>query len=195
MSFFNFFEEQASNEWEIFNDNTHEMIEMYGIPISYLPRKNVNFDDLFGEDASSMYDEAIELKMYLEDTESFGGEDLFSKFGLEVNDTISLKIQQNYMREKLSGDEPEIGDLIKFKFSKDLFEITFIEDEEIFYVNGACTIYRFDTKKMDYSGEQLDTMDDDIDRLDGLTTATLDDSIRDFTTALEFEEDDPFAEN
>ena len=195
MSFFNFFEEQASNEFKIFNDNTHEMIEMYGVPVLYLPRKQVNFDALFGEDTAALYDEAIEVKMYLEDHETFGGEDLFSKWGLEVNDTINLKIQQDYMKEKLSGDPPEIGDVIKFKFSKDLFEITFIEDEEIFYVNGGCTIYRFDAKKMDYSDEQMPIGDDDIDQIDDETVSSLDDSIRDFTAALEFEESDPFAEN
>lgn len=195
MSTFNFFGDNAENEYQIFNDNTFEMIEMYGIPIKYIPRTEVDMDDLFGEDDVAIYDNAIELKMYLEDHMSFEGSDFFSKFGLEVDDTIKLKIQQDYMREQLSNSEPEIGDLIKFEFSKDLFEISYIEDEEMFYLAGKTTIYTISAKRFEYSGEQIQTGDEDIDVIDGEDYATLDDSIREFTQALEFNEDDPFLEN
>jgi hypothetical protein len=196
MGIFNFFDDQASNEWSIYNNNSHEFIEMYGIPVLYLQRKEVNYDELFGEDSSSKFDSAVALKMYLEDFYTFGS-DVFSKFGLQSDDSIKLKIQQEHIISELSGEEPEIGDLIKFEFTDILFEITFIESEELFYVNGKTIIYRLDAKKLDYSGEQItadNLTDTGVIPLDGETTATTDDSIRDFTKSLEFTEEDVFNE-
>jgi hypothetical protein len=174
MGIFNFFDDQASNEWSIYNNNSHEFIEMYGIPVLYLQRKEVNYDELFGEDSSSKFDSAVALKMYLEDFYTFGS-DVFSKFGLQSDDSIKLKIQQEHIISELSGEEPEIGDLIKFEFTDILFEITFIESEELFYVNGKTIIYRLDAKKLDYSGEQItadNLTDTGVIPLDGETTAT-----------------------
>ena len=196
MGIFNFFDDQASNEWSIYNNNSHEFIEMYGIPVLYLQRKEVNYDELFGEDSSSKFDSAVALKMYLEDFYTFGS-DVFSKFGLQSDDSIKLKIQQEHIISELNGEEPEIGDLIKFEFTDILFEITFIESEELFYVNGKTIIYRLDAKKLDYSGEQItadNLTDTGVIPLDGETTSTTDDSIRDFTKTLEFTEEDVFNE-
>ena len=196
MSYFNYFSSSANNEWDIVNDNTKEFIEQYGIPIKYLPRTAVAEDSLFGEDGLSTFDEVIDMKMYLEDTTTFGGQgDIFSQFGLEVNDTIKLKIQQNHITEMLSGELPEIGDLIQFAFNKDIFEITFVEDEEMFYISGRQTTYTLSAKRFEYSGEILETGDDDIDDLDGETTSQADDSIQTFTDSLDFTETNPFGED
>lgn len=166
MGYFNFFTSEADNEYKIVNDATDEFIEMYGIPVNYLPRTAVAEDSLFGEDGLSSFDEVIACKMYLEDHTVFGGSgDLFANFGLEVDDTMKLKIQQNHIVELLDGDLPEIGDLIQFEFNNDIFEITFVEDEEIFYISGAQTTYTLSVKRFVYSGEILDTNDAGIDIL------------------------------
>ncbi len=193
MSFFNFYGENSQNEFDTINDATHEMIQMLGIPIKYLPRTAVDEDTLFGEDGLSSYDEVIECRMYLEDHTVFGGSgDIFSRFGLEVDDTIKLKIQQNHIIELLNGDLPEVGDLIQFSFNKDLFEITYVEDEEIFYISGQQTTFTLSAKRFEYSGETLDTGDDDIDILNDETTSTEDDTFSDYTEVLDFNENDPF---
>ncbi len=192
MGYFNFFEENSSNEYALYNDNTLEYIEQYGIPVIYLPRTSIAQDDLFGEDDLSTFDEKIECKMLLDDYTAFGGQqDFFSKFGLEIDDTLKLKIQQNYMIELLGGELPEIGDLIQFKFNKVIFEISFVEDEEIFYLAGGQTLFTFSAKKWNYSGEILDTGDINIDILEDKISAK-DDSIQTFTDILEFNETDPF---
>ena len=191
--YFNFFGNEATNEWNVTNDATDEFIEAFGVPVKYLPRTAVKQDDLFGEDVLSTYSEVVEVQMYLEDHNMFQGEDLFAQFGLEVSDTVKLKVQQDRIRNLL-GEEPEVGDLIQFEFSKDLFEITFVEDEEIFYIHGKTTTYTLSAKKFEYSAEIMETGDIDIDKIDDDDTSTLDDSIQDFTKALEFTEDDPFAD-
>ncbi len=196
MSYFNFFNESAENEFAIANDNTLEFIEMYGIPVKYLPRTAVNEDTLFGEDGLSTFDEVIELKMYLEDTTIFGGSgDMFSQFGLEIDDTLKLKIQQNHIIELLDGNLPEVGDLLQFTFNNDIFEITFLEDEEVFYISGKQTTFTLSAKRFEYSGEILTTGDDDIDILDGETTSSGDDSDQEYDDFLDFDESDPFNSN
>jgi len=196
MSFFNFYGNAATNEWNITNDNTKEFIEMYGIPVKYLPRTAVAEDSLFGEDGLSTYDEVIEMKMYLEDNTIFGGSgDIFSGFGLEVTDTMKLKIQQNHIVELLGGEIPQIGDLIQFEFNNDIHEITFVEEEEMFYLHGRQTTYTLSAKRFEYSGEIMETGDIGIDILDGENTSTEDDSDQDYTAVLDFSESNPFGES
>lgn len=193
--YFKFFGDDAQNEYDTYNDNTFEFIEMYGIPVKYLPRTAVKQDELFGEDVMSTYNEVIDCKMYLEDQTIFGGGgDIFARFGLEVDDTLKLKIQQNYIKSLLGGDVPEIGDLIQFSFNKDLFEITHVEDEEIFYIAGKQTTFTLSAKRFVYSGEVLDTGDADIDILDTATTTVTDDEPDDYSGVLEFDESSPFGD-
>jgi hypothetical protein len=195
MSYFNFFSDGATNEFKTVNDATHEFIEMYGVPIRYLPRTAVKQDDLFGEDGLSLYNEVIEIKMYLEDQSIFGGSgDIFAKFGLEVSDTLKLKVQQNHITEML-GEKPQIGDLVQFSFNNDIFEISFVEDEEIFYVSGKQTTYTLSAKRFEYSGEQMQTGDEEIDKLDDQDTSSLDDTADvDYTEVLDFDETNPFGD-
>jgi hypothetical protein len=191
--YFNFFGNDATNEYDTYNNSTHEFIEMYGIPVKYLPRTAVKQDELFGEDVMSTYEEVIECKMYLEDQTIFGGSgDVFARFGLEVDDTLKLKVQQDHIKSLLNGDVPEIGDIIQFSFNNDLFEITHVEDEEIFYINGKQTTYTLSGKRLVYSGEIMETGDEDIDILDTQTESINDDESDDYTTVLEFDETDPF---
>jgi hypothetical protein len=191
--YFNFFGDNADNEYSTYNDNTFEFIEMYGIPVLYLPRTAVKQDELFGEDVMSTYSEVIECKMYLEDQTIFGGGgDVFARFGLDVDDTMKFKIQQDYIKELLGGTLPEMGDLIQFTFNKDLFEITHVEDEEIFYINGKQTTFTLSCKRFVYSGEIMETGEADIDILDTETTSETDDALQTFEDVLEFDETDPF---
>lgn len=197
MSYFNFFTPAASNEWDVTNNATNEFIEMYGVPIIYLPRTEVNPDSLFGEDNLSTYSSSFEIKMVPENYETFGGPgDLFSKFGLEVDDTIKLYVQQDHLNTELNGTPPEEGDLAQFDFSKDIFELNFVEDEDLFYLHGKQTVYTLSFKKFEYSGEIFDgtvpTDHPDIDSLEDTNTNTIDDSIQEFQDVLEFDEENPF---
>lgn len=192
MSYFNFFNE-TNQEYDIYNDNTKEFIEMYGIPVLYLPRTAVKEDTLFGEDTLSTYSEVIECKMYLEDFITFGGaRNMYSQFGLEIDDTMKLKIQQDYMKELLGDEVPKISDLIQLKFNNNIFEIVHVEQEEIFYLLGKTTTYTFNCKKLEYSGEIFNTNNVDTDIINNETKAGIDDSIQDFNTVLNFDETNPF---
>lgn len=72
-----------------------ESIKMYGADVLYMPRTLVKEDVLYREDTLSIFDDAIEVEMYVKDIEGFGGDgDLLSRFGVEVYDTINLTVSK-----------------------------------------------------------------------------------------------------
>lgn len=195
MSIFNFF--NNANEQSLYNNNILEMQQMYGIPLKYMVRTVVNMDELFGEDPSSAFNSAVEVTMYLETSDGFGGADFFSKMGLTVDDSATLITQQTHI-EELIGDIPKPGDVVYIVPLDTLFEITNVEnDRSTFAVFGKHQTYRLTVKSFQYSGETLATGDIDIDELDGETdlASTEDSTIFEAETAtiLDFNESDPFS--
>src|SRR5210317_2248317 len=72
-----------------------ESIKMYGADVLYMPRTLVKEDVLYREDTLSVFDDAIEIEMYVKDVEGFGGDgDLLSRFGVEVYDTVNLTVSK-----------------------------------------------------------------------------------------------------
>lgn len=66
---------------------------MYGHDLRYIPGSAVREDPLFGEDTLRTYNTAVELEMYIKNTEGFEGEgDFLSKFNLEIRDSITFTV-------------------------------------------------------------------------------------------------------
>lgn len=198
MGLFNFHQDLALNEWGLYNDNTLEFIEMYGVPILYLLRTAVKEDALLGEDALSTYSETKAFKVYLEDNTNFGGGgDLWGKFGFVKDDTMKIKIQKQHLIEML-GTTPKENDIIQFGFNKKLYEVFFIEEDvDVFFLAGNQTTYGISVRLMSYSNEILETGDTEIDKLnDENNKSTNDDSVRedDFAAILKFNETNPFGD-
>ena len=79
----------------------------------------------------------------------------------------------------LEGDDylnninrPQEGDLIYFPMVGKLFEIKFVEHEQIFYQTGRLQTYDVRCELFDYSSERIDTGNTEIDLIE--TTYTLD---------------------
>ena len=73
----------------------------------------------------------------------------------------------------LEGDDylntinrPQEGDLIYFPMVDKIFEIKFVEHEQIFYQTGRLQTYDVRCELFEYSSEQLDTGDADIDGIE-----------------------------
>ena len=86
-----------------------QSIKIYGIDVKYLPRTLVNADPLLGEDASSEFDDAVDIEMYIKNTQGFEGEgDFLSKFNLEIRDSITFvmarKRWEQVSNEKLMNE-------------------------------------------------------------------------------------------
>lgn len=133
-----------------------ESIQMRGIECFYLPRQFVKPDVIFGEDVLSKFTKAFKFAAYLNSFEGYTGMNtFFSKFGMTVNDEITLSINPNLFKYQCEGKEPIEGDLIYFKMDNSLFEITWVEPYDPFYQVGTNSIRRISAQKWQYSGEEI----------------------------------------
>ena len=72
--FFNNF--GASQEQDLLNNLIIESIRIYGNDVYYIPRKLNHYDDVYGADDQSSYEQAILLEMYIESYDGFKGDGL-----------------------------------------------------------------------------------------------------------------------
>ena len=96
-----------NNEYELFRSTTEELINLYGIRIKYIITEKINQDNIFGEHSHIRVDNENVHEFFAkpEETDQWGGEgDLFSKFGLQNLDTISVFVS----REDMEKIHPEI---------------------------------------------------------------------------------------
>ena len=181
-----FFNHAVKTEQNLVEDLIVESLRFYGHNCYYLPRKIVNEDTILGDAAESSFEDAYEVEMYLEGTEGFEGEgELYSKFGIETRDSASFIISRRSWERFVSLDanlatglRPNEGDLIYFPLSKSLFEIKFVEHENVFYQLGKLYTFKMSCDLYEYSGEDFNTsiseIDTDMDLASGpITTLTL----------------------
>ena len=174
------------SEQNLIEDLTIETLKIYGHDILYMPRTLVNRDTLFEESELSKFTQAYHLEMYMEPVEGFEGEgDLFQKFGIEVRDSATFVVSRRRWEQQVESAKsyggsfqldarPAEGDLLYFPMTKSLFEIKFVEHQNPFYQVGKLHTYRLRCELFEYSSEQIDTGDTDIDALeDELTLDTL----------------------
>lgn len=67
----------------------------------YIPRVLGNYDPLLGEDASSQYNQAILVELYIKSVDGFTGDGNFmSKFGLQIRDQVVFSIAQLHLTKR-----------------------------------------------------------------------------------------------
>jgi hypothetical protein len=170
-----------------------ESIKIYGLDVKYMPRTIVGPDALLGEDPLSKFEDAIDIEMYIKNTQQFEGEgDFLSKFNLEIRDQITFvmarKRWEQVSNEKLltevgyniqlengsttswgtstalrlenggtegyqtTSPRPFEGDFIFFPLNNKLYEIKFVEHENIFYQHGKLYTYELTCELVDRMG-------------------------------------------
>ena len=185
-------------EQKLVEDLIIEAIKIYGVDVYYLPRTHVNLDRLYSEDASMKFTDALEMEMYIKSFDGFmGQEDFLSKFGLQIDETITFVVAQKRFDQALKtclmteygynivseeGDEllqenaydydniirPREGDLLWFPMAGYLYEVKFTENIEFFYQLGKLYTYELRCQRYEYSSEKLDTGITDIDNVEDL---------------------------
>lgn len=166
-----FFNHAVSTEQQLYEDLVVESLRFYGHDVFYLPREIVEEDELFNEDVQSKFGDAYGVEMYIENTDGFEGDgDLMSKFGIEVRDTATFVISLRTWERFISLDDnlatslrPNEGDLIYFPLTNSMFEIKFVEHEDPFYQVGKLFVFKLRCELFEYSGEDFDTGDGNID--------------------------------
>lgn len=169
-----FSDESGNLDSEIYRDLIEEMIQIKGRDFIYLPRNVENFDEFFLEDRHpSSFGNAITIEMLLENTQEWGGQkDLYSKFGLEIRDQANVVVSKRRFEEEVTTPNPEIvrpreGDVLIMPVRYDkrvrAFEISYVENESVFYQLGDLPIYRLTIRNFEYSGESFQTGIDSVD--------------------------------
>jgi len=155
----------SQSEQDLYDDLMEESIKIHGIDVSYLPRDIQKIDSLFKDVEVSQFTATHDIEMFVDSIEQFGGEgDFLSKFGVEIRDTLELTVMVNRF-ETLGIGRPKEGDLIFFPFNKQLFEVMFVEDEQIFYTLGKKFVYRLKLELFEYSNQMINTGIEDIDKI------------------------------
>ena len=163
---------------DLMEDLVEESIKINGINVYYIPRRFVDLDQIFGEDSSSFFKDAIQIEMYMDNYSGFSGErEIISKFGLEIRDTLSLVVSKRRFQKESAKlpvmsdrpvqiSNPMEGDLIWYPFTKALFEIKFVDTKEVFFQFGKLYTYKLECELFKYSHESLDTGRSDIDAIE-----------------------------
>ena len=170
-----FFLQGSQSEQRLVQDIINEQLTIYGVEVTYIPRKVVNKKTIFREVTASKFDDNYLLEAYVNTYEGYGGQgDVMTKFGVSLKDELILTISkerfEDFISPFMAGDSeitvstrPEEGDLIYFPLGQRLFEVKFVEHEEPFYQLGKNYIYKLQCELFEYEDEILDTSIDEID--------------------------------
>ena len=153
-----------SNEYQLFKDQTAEVIDMYGLGIQYVKSENQNIDKIFGEFTHKKltHDGVLNNIMVLpensEDFDMLGN--TFSKFGFIQTEMFNCYISSN-TAEKIGYENfrvEAVGDIIVLPNNKK-FEITFVEHEvqgnnNMFPYSNQKNVYMLKAKIWNYNGDE-----------------------------------------
>ena len=160
-----YFSEGTRSEQLLYEDIVIESLKIYGQDLYYLPRETILKDDILNEDPSSRFSRAYMIEMYIDNVEGFdGGGDLFTKFGVEIRDQVTLTMArrrwaqavQNYAND-LKGDRPLEGDLIYLPMARKLFQIMRVEHEDPFYQLNNLATYKLICELYEFNEDDFDT--------------------------------------
>ena len=152
------------NEQTLIEDLIMECIKVYGFDTWYLPRTLVKDDQLFLEDTLSKFQQAYPIEAYLENSSGFEGNDILSKFGIQMNDSGTFVIAKRRWEEAVGRspslmlpNRPAEGDLIYFPITNSYFEIKKVNVFNPFYQVGKLYVYKLEVELFQYSSERIET--------------------------------------
>ena len=133
---------QASQEQLLLEDLVIESIRIYGHDLYYLPRTLNNYDDVYGADDQSSYDQAFPIEMYIKSIDGFGGDQEFlSKFGVEIRNQVVFSVARRRFNEDVgeftTQVRPNEGDVIWFPLNQRAFIVRYVNKYEMFYQLGT----------------------------------------------------------
>jgi hypothetical protein len=162
-----------------------EQIAMFGLDLLYMPRENINLDQLLHESTADAFKLALSIPMYLK---SFDGYDnsmeMLTKFGVRSSDELTLVMSRSqwttyyapYVKsfysetsiynDPLKGEisrRPKEGDLIFFPYDGGIFEVKYVQFDQPFYQLGKGYVFEMQCEKFEYSGENFETGISQID--------------------------------
>jgi hypothetical protein len=164
------------SESNLHEDLIIECLKIYGFDAYYMPRATVNRDYILNEDPLNEYKNAYPIEVYLENVNGFGGTELLSKFGIELQETATFVMARRRWDELIRrrgtsvlSARPAEGDILFFPMTKSFFEIKFVEASDPFFQVGKlytyklqCELYQFSHETIDTGVEEIDSITDEI---------------------------------
>jgi hypothetical protein len=173
-----FFLQGSANEQRLIQELINEQLKIYGVEVTYIPRKFVRKETILKEVTSSKFDDNFALEAYIANYEGYSGSgDILTKFGMSLKDELTLIISKERFEDFISpflvamdddeivlASRPREGDIVYFPLGGRLFEIKFVEHEQPFYQLGKTYVYELKCELFEYEDEVLDTSIDEIDQ-------------------------------
>ena len=169
-----FFLQGSQGEQRLVQDLINEQLQIYGVEVTYIPRKFVNKRTIIEEVQASKFDDNFLIEAYLNTYEGYSGAgDVMTKFGVSLRDEVTLTISRERFEDFIApyldpndyelGTRPREGDLVYFPLGQRLFEVKFVEHEKPFYQLQKNYTYELQCELFEYEDEIIDTSIDEID--------------------------------
>ena len=170
-----YFLQGSQGEQRLVQNLINEQLRMYGVEVTYIPRKYVDTNSIIEEVTTSKFDDNFAIEAYVENYDGYAvAGDVLTKFGMSLRDEVTLTISKERFEEFISpfmdadddielSSRPREGDLVFFPLGQRLFEIKFVEHEEPFYQLGKNYVYKLKCELFEYEDEVIDTSIDAID--------------------------------
>jgi hypothetical protein len=168
-SFFNFY--NSRTEQSLIENLVNESLNIFGFNGYYIPRVG-DIDLIYGEDVLKKFTAAYVCSMRLENQVDPGmNQDFFSKFGLEIRNSIKLQIGRREFLKQVPRSlyqRPREGDLIFIPHLSgvgELYEIKYVNDSIDYFTLGRKHpfYWELELELFKYSNEEIDTGVPDID--------------------------------
>ena len=165
----------SRGEQRLVQNLINEHLKIYGVEVTFIPRKFVNQSTIIEEVTTSKFDDNFLIEAYVDNYDGYAGAgDVLTKFGMSLRDEVTLTISKERFEEFISpfmdadddielSSRPREGDLVFFPLGQRLFEIKFVEHEEPFYQLGSNYVYKLKCELFEYEDEVIDTTIDAID--------------------------------
>jgi len=171
-----FFLQGSYGEQRLVQELINEQLKIYGVEVTYIPRKFVRKQTVIEEIQSSTFDDNFLLEAYINNFDGYGGAgDIMTKFGVSIRDELSLTISKERFEDFIApfldamddneievATRPREGDLIYFPLGQRIFEVKFVEHEQPFYQLGKNYVYELKCELFEYEDEVIDTTVDEI---------------------------------
>ena len=162
-----FFLQGSPGEQRLIQELINEQLQIYGVEVTYIPRKFVRQETIIREVTSSRFDDNFAIEAYVSNYDGYmGSGDILTKFGMSLKDELTLIISKERFEDFISpflsimdpeeiilSTRPREGDIIYFPLGKRLFEVKFVEHEKPFYQLGKTYVYELQCELFELEDE------------------------------------------
>ena len=99
-----YFLQGSESEQRLVQDLINEQLKIYGLDITYIPRKFVNTQSIIEEVQSSKFDDNFVLEAYVNSYDGYSGAgDVLTKFGMSLRDEVELTVSKERFQDFIQG--------------------------------------------------------------------------------------------